>query len=229
MQRAVRALALPPPLPVSYPDLLSPLPNASHYKTNGGQPLTSDMTGFVTVNNYEYCYLSPRILVPPSSLRPQSAGSTSIHRRNSIGTSVRDGILSFHIIAMELEVPLISAPPVAPYMLNVPLPRCLHNSIKFKIHLPSVLTRSAFSNYSSAASYISEEEQWSARTIPALFQRRRQRSTESTENWADQESKSDASSNSVNSFTSKKSSQSDLKPRIIEGKFMRYASWRANV
>ena len=223
MQRAVRALVLPPPLPVSYPDLLSPLPNASHYKANGGQSLTSDMTGFITVNNYEYCYLSPRILVPPSRLRSQSAGSAYTHRRNSIGASVRDGILSFHIVAMELEVPLISTPPKVPYMLNVPLPRCLHNSIKFKIRLPSVLMRSALSNYSSATSNVSEEEQWSARTIPALFQRKRQQSTESTENWADQESKSDASSNSVNSIASRSSSQSDQKPRVIEGKFMRYA------
>ncbi|KAF8335797.1 uncharacterized protein EI90DRAFT_259517 [Cantharellus anzutake] len=222
MQHALRALALPPPLPVSYPDLLSPLPNASHYKTNGGQNLTSDMTGFITVNNYEYCYLSPRILVPPSNLRPQSAGPIYKHRRNSIGVSVRDGILSFHIVAMELEVPLVSTPPAAPYMLNVPLPRCLHNSIKFKIHLPSVLTRSAASDYSSAgSSNVSVEEQWSARTIPALFQRKRQHSTASTENWADQESRSDvSSSNSVNSLMSAGPPRVDQKPRVIEGKFM---------
>ena len=78
----MRALLLPPPLRVSYPDFLSQLPNASHYEANGGQSL---MTGFITVNNCEYCCFSPRILGPSSSVHSQSTGSVYTHQRNSIG------------------------------------------------------------------------------------------------------------------------------------------------
>jgi len=229
LQRAVRALNLSPPLPAEYTDHVTATPVSKSQQKSRAPPLTSlnpAVTGAIIVNNFEFCFHSPRVLLPPPKERLEDTSGTvrGTHRRGSIGASLRDVPLSFHLIALELSVPLASVPPEAPYMLIMSLPRCLHNSLKLRLFAPPSSrggSRSAMSDFSSGISTTStDDERWEVRTIPPLLApaRRRSNSTASQQGWADEEDGS-ASSSSPSSSQQQGSTGSSQGSEVVRGTF----------
>jgi hypothetical protein len=192
------------------------------------------MTGEVIVSNFEYCYHSPRML-PSASGSPTSVPNGTIRgkpRRNSLGANLRDGQLSYHILVMELSVPLASTPPLGPYMINLNLPRCLHNSIKLQLFSPpsSRASRSGMSDFSTVSGS-TDDERWEVRTIPPLLApaRPRNNSVISQESWLEDVDDS-TSSGSVSSSrsrprsSSKGSSGRPTAYEVVKGTFPRSGS-----
>ena len=223
LRRAVRALNLPPPLPEEYHVTATPV-SKSQQKSRAPHSvdLSPEVTGDIVVNNFEFCFHSPRVPFKERSENPGSTVRGAYGMRGSIGASLRDGPMSFHLIALELSVPLASTPPDAPYMLNMTLPRCLHNSLQLQLFAPpSRESRSAMSDFSSGISTAStDDERWEVRTIPPLLApaRKRSNSTASRQGRVDEEdeSESEFSSSSSQHHRSAMASQGS---EVVRGTF----------
>ena len=192
------------------------------------------MTGEIIVTNFEYCYHSPRIFPSPSSpsknLRQTPNGTIrGKSRRNSIGSGLRESTMSYHLLVMELSVPLASTPPAGPYMINLNLPRCLHNSIKLQLFSPSSsrVSRSGMSDFSTFSAS-TDDERWEVRTIPPLLASARPRSgsVASRGSWMDdgEDSGSSGSASSSKSRPRSSSKGSSGRPtayEVVKGTFPR--------
>ncbi|KAF9246346.1 hypothetical protein BU15DRAFT_85132 [Melanogaster broomeanus] len=105
-------------------------------------PLDEKYTGHIIISGYNISYILPKDF-------PPSFGGRDIARRGSV--SERNNM--HFMAAIELWIPYVSRPQKAPYLISIPVPRCLSNNIKFRIYLPTTATTSA-----SMASLSSAEE-----------------------------------------------------------------------
>ncbi|KZV96201.1 hypothetical protein EXIGLDRAFT_733769 [Exidia glandulosa HHB12029] len=152
LKRASRALRLPPESTKSYLDALVTSPGThfsarSSYRhpppTSASPPPALEVihTGSIQVSNYSICFVLPKMWPQVRAesesddflSRASTPSSASRSRRSSVGGSGK----SFRFMAgIEVWVPYLSMPPKSPYLLSIPVPRCLANNLKLKIFPP---------------------------------------------------------------------------------------------
>ncbi|KAI6005783.1 hypothetical protein EDD15DRAFT_2154204 [Pisolithus albus] len=116
-------------------------------------PLDDRYTGHIIVSGYNISYILPKDFPPrfvgdDSALRVSTFSAAKM-RRGSV--SERNNM--HFMAAIDLFVPFASRPPRAPFLISLPLPRCLSNNVKLRIFPPSTANTSA-----SLASLSSAEE-----------------------------------------------------------------------
>ncbi|KAG6854709.1 hypothetical protein C0991_002422 [Blastosporella zonata] len=118
---------------------------------NGGSEnianVDSKYTGHILVSGYHVSYVLPKVFpIRPKNLsETESESYAKTHRRMSIGD--RDSSAQF-MAAIDMMIPFVSNPPRSPYLLSIPVPRCLHNNIKLRI-FPPTATSASFASLSS--------------------------------------------------------------------------------
>ncbi|KAL6301581.1 hypothetical protein BKA93DRAFT_919584 [Sparassis latifolia] len=131
IHKAARALNLPARSPHSY---VSVVDSAS---SSSGAPLEDKYTGHVLVSGYHVSYILPK----------------EFPRRESDSRTRRGTIVAQFMAAIDIWVPFLTRPPFAPFLLSIPVPRCLSNHIKLSIFSPGPASMA-----SSMASLSSVEE-----------------------------------------------------------------------
>ncbi|KAL4077231.1 hypothetical protein V8B97DRAFT_1940399 [Scleroderma yunnanense] len=162
LNSAARALNLPPRSSKSYLSLfgISP-PAASLYSSRPSSsstsapttPLDDKYTGHIIVSGYNIAYILPKDFPPrfvgdESALRVSTFSAAKMRR----GSITERSNLHF-MAAVDLFVPFASRPPRAPFLISIPIPRCLSNNVKLRISPPAPTSTSA-----SVASLSSAEE-----------------------------------------------------------------------
>ncbi|KAH9928157.1 uncharacterized protein B0H18DRAFT_1084589 [Fomitopsis serialis] len=129
LHKAARALNLAARLTTPYvppADLLSSSTNIP--------PLDAKYTGNILVSGYHISYIIPREFPKRERDSRTRRGSNVMH----------------FMAAIDLWVPFLSKPPLAPYLLSLPVPRCLSNHIRLHIFPPGQSTSSSLASLSSA-------------------------------------------------------------------------------
>ncbi|KAH0830735.1 hypothetical protein J3R83DRAFT_2214 [Lanmaoa asiatica] len=116
-------------------------------------PLDEKYTGHIIVSGYNISYILPKEFPPrfnsgDSALRVSTFSATQMRR-----ASVSERNNMHFMAAIELWIPYVLRPPKAPFLIAIPVPRCLSNSIKLRIYPPTTTSTS-----SSMASLSSAEE-----------------------------------------------------------------------
>ncbi|KIJ16973.1 hypothetical protein PAXINDRAFT_39161, partial [Paxillus involutus ATCC 200175] len=116
-------------------------------------PLDERYIGHIIVSGYNISYILPKDFPPrfgaeDTSMRVSTFSATKL-RRGSV--SERNNM--HFMAAIEVWVPYVSRPPRAPFLIALPVPRCLSNSIRLRIYPPTTASTS-----SSMASLSSAEE-----------------------------------------------------------------------
>ncbi|EJD02185.1 uncharacterized protein FOMMEDRAFT_168705 [Fomitiporia mediterranea MF3/22] len=179
LHNAARALNLPARSSKSYLSLFDTTPQNTPGRNgsiNGSAVPTLEerFTGYFLISGYNVCYVLPKefpakykirggtdsesdVLSARGMQRTSSYRSGSSGRRHSIGER---NTMQF-MAGMSLSVPFSSKPPKAPYMLSIPIPRCLSNNIKVRLPSPSSIS-------TSFASLESDEDStgWDVATEP---------------------------------------------------------------
>ncbi|KAI0748562.1 hypothetical protein C8Q80DRAFT_1172509 [Daedaleopsis nitida] len=171
LHKAARALNLPARSPQSYVSMAS-----SSSSSESLPPLDEKYTGQILVSSYHISYILPK----------------EFPRREMDTRSKRPSSVAHFMAAVDIWAPFISQPPHAPYLLSIPVPRCLSNHIRLKIFPPNIPKTS-----SSLASLSSADEDagtWDLTSDPHVTRSPSNRlsRTHSYNNFADDES-SDAS------------------------------------
>lgn len=163
LNSASRALNLPARSPKSYLSLFgvsastasvhSSRSSSSTSTGTASPPLDDRYTGHIIVSGYNISYILPKDFPPrfigdESALRVSTFSAAKM-RRGSV--SERNNM--HFMAAIDLFVPFTSRPPRAPFLISLPLPRCLSNNVKLRIFPPSATNTSA-----SMASLSSAEE-----------------------------------------------------------------------
>ncbi|KZT69808.1 hypothetical protein DAEQUDRAFT_241238 [Daedalea quercina L-15889] len=172
LHKAARALNLAARLPTSY---LSLTGSASSSSTSV-PPLDAKYTGCILVSGYHISYIAPR----------------EFPRKEHDSRTRRNANVMHFMAAVDLWVPFQSKPPFAPYLLSLPVPRCLSNHIRLRISPPGQSTASSYASLSSADE---DGGAWELTSDPSVTrgQSARLSRSHSYNNFADDES-SDASS-----------------------------------
>ncbi|KAI0780629.1 hypothetical protein BD413DRAFT_607898 [Trametes elegans] len=130
LHKAARALNLPARLPQSYIPL-----SASAASSDALPPLDEKYTGQILVSSYHVSYILPK----------------EFPRRESNSRSKRPTTVAQFMAAIDVWVPFLTQPPHAPFLLSIPVPRCLSNQIRLKIFPPNnPKTSSSLASLSSA-------------------------------------------------------------------------------
>ncbi|KAH7889518.1 hypothetical protein F5I97DRAFT_1994999 [Phlebopus sp. FC_14] len=125
--------------------------SAASSGVNDSSALDERYTGHIIVSGYNIAYIlpkdfPPRFGVDDSAMRVSTFSAAQM-RRGSV--SERNNM--HFMAAIDLLVPLISHPPRAPYLISIPVPRCLSNHVKLRIYPPtSTNTSSSMASLSSA-------------------------------------------------------------------------------
>ncbi|KIJ69176.1 hypothetical protein HYDPIDRAFT_24029 [Hydnomerulius pinastri MD-312] len=143
---------LPTPASSTMHSNRTPTSTASSSATNVS-PVDERYIGHIIVSGYNISYILPKDFPPrfgsdDSAMRVSTFSATKM-RRGSI--SERNNM--HFMAAVDLWVPYISRPPRAPFLISIPVPRCLSNNIKLRIYPPATASTS-----SSLASLSSAEE-----------------------------------------------------------------------
>ncbi|KAL1741353.1 hypothetical protein HDZ31DRAFT_45614 [Schizophyllum fasciatum] len=113
-------------------------------------PVDERYTGSIIVTAYHISYVVPKSLPSRSPERSDEDALTPRHsayksRRASIGEKTTINFMA----AIDMWVPYLGRPPRSPYLLSIPVPRCLHNHIKLRI-FPPANTSSSLASLSSS-------------------------------------------------------------------------------
>ncbi|KAG8217685.1 hypothetical protein J3R82DRAFT_5838 [Butyriboletus roseoflavus] len=162
LNNAARALHLPSlsqksylavfgvPTPAS-PTVHSSRTSSSTIPSPNTPPLDEKYTGHIIVSGYNISYILPREFPPrfnagDSALRVSTFSATQMRR-----PSVSERNNMHFMAAIELWIPYASRPSKAPFLISIPVPRCLSNSIKLRIYPPTTTsTSSSMASLSSA-------------------------------------------------------------------------------
>ncbi|PIL24265.1 hypothetical protein GSI_14018 [Ganoderma sinense ZZ0214-1] len=171
LPKAARALNLPARLSQTYAS-----PTASTSSSEEVPKLEEKYTGQISVSAYYVSYILPK----------------EFPRRETDPRSKRPSSIAQFMAAIDMWVPFISQPPHAPYLLSVPVPRCLSNHIKLKIFPPH--TSKPSSSLASLSSADEDASSWDLTSDPHVTRTPSARlsRSHSYNNFADDES-SDAS------------------------------------
>ncbi|KAI0362449.1 hypothetical protein OH77DRAFT_1467190 [Trametes cingulata] len=172
LHKAARALNLPARSAQTYVPL-----TASTTSSDSLPPLDEKYTGQILVSSYHVSYILPK----------------DFPRREVDSRSRRPSTTAQFMAAIDLWVPFLTQPPHAPFLLSIPVPRCLSNQIRLKIFPPNTPKRTS----SSLASLSSADEDagtWDLTSDPHVTRSASARlsRSHSYNNFADDES-SDAS------------------------------------
>ncbi|KAG6334739.1 hypothetical protein ID866_4357 [Astraeus odoratus] len=163
LHSAARALNLPARSSTSYlavfgastpaASMHSSRSSSASSNTAAATPLDDRYTGKILVSGYNIAFVLPRDFPPrfvgeESALRVSTFSAAKM-RRSSISER---GSMHF-MAAIHLLVPFTSRPPRAPFLISIPLPRCLSNNVRLHIFPPTQTSTSA-----SVASLSSAEE-----------------------------------------------------------------------
>ncbi|EMD38223.1 hypothetical protein CERSUDRAFT_113378 [Gelatoporia subvermispora B] len=142
--KAVRALNLPARTSQSFPYRSDPTSSS----TGDGYVLDERYTGHISVTRYQVSYVLPKEF-------PRRDAETR-RRRTSPTAQFMAGI--------EIFVPFLSRPPLAPFLLSIPVPRCLSNYVKLRIFHPQ--TSSMTSSLASLSSTDEDIGSWDLTSDP---------------------------------------------------------------
>ncbi|KAG1778480.1 hypothetical protein EV702DRAFT_1044377 [Suillus placidus] len=140
-------------LPTSSASVMSPASRASSSTSTSHTaipPLDDKYTGHILVSGYNISYVLPKEFPPrfgeDSAIRVSTFSAAKM-RRGSVGERN-----NMHFMAgLDLWVPYVCRPPKAPFLISIPIPRCLSNNVKIRIFPPnSTTTSSSFASLSSA-------------------------------------------------------------------------------
>ncbi|KAI1794647.1 hypothetical protein LXA43DRAFT_940530 [Ganoderma leucocontextum] len=176
LPKAARALNLPTRLSQTYVSFV-----ASTSSSPDDIPKLDDKyTGQISVSAYHVSYILPK----------------EFPRRETDPRSKRPSTIAQFMAAIDMWVPFISQPPHAPYLLSIPVPRCLSNHIKLKIFPPNMPKPS--SSLASLSSADEDASSWDLTSDPHVTRSASARlsRSHSYNNFADDES-SDASTTSA--------------------------------
>ncbi|KAI6028572.1 hypothetical protein F5J12DRAFT_763443 [Pisolithus orientalis] len=163
LNNAARALNLPARSSKSYLSLFgvsvsttsvhSSRSSSSTSTSTSSPPLDDRYTGHIIVSGYNISYILPKDFPPrfvgdDSALRVSTFSAVKMRRG-----SVSERSNMHFMAAIDLFVPFTSRPPQAPFLISLPLPRCLSNNVKLRIFPASTTNMSA-----SMASLSSAEE-----------------------------------------------------------------------
>ncbi|KAI0306721.1 hypothetical protein B0F90DRAFT_1623665 [Multifurca ochricompacta] len=205
LHNAARALNLPARSPHSYLTLFDQQPNLSSRLISSPSPssdadvlpLEEKYTGHILVSGYQVSFVLPTELPPLFKLgsRLDNAGDytplpTKLRgRRGSI--SEKNALLFMAGISM--MVPYLARPQRAPWLLSIPTPRCLSNTLKLRIFPPDSSTASSFQSLSSGEGD-SDSPSWDMTADPHVTRTANpRRSTYQYQHFADDESSDSAS------------------------------------
>ncbi|KIY42922.1 hypothetical protein FISHEDRAFT_78984 [Fistulina hepatica ATCC 64428] len=150
LHSAARALALPPRSTTTYHTAYGLSPPQASSRSNGASSsrvshlAEEKYTGQIVVSSYHICYIVPTIF-PPRSENSEDTFVRTKSRRASLGGDKNN--MQF-MAAISAWVPYATKPPRYPFLLSIPIPRCLHNSAKIRI-FPPESTSSSFASLSS--------------------------------------------------------------------------------
>ncbi|TFY62946.1 hypothetical protein EVJ58_g3533 [Rhodofomes roseus] len=130
LHKAARALNLAARLPTPYVSYSGNLSSSSTTIL----PLDAKYTGSILVSGYHISYIVPR----------------EFPRREQESRTRRGSNVMHFMAAIDLWVPFLSKPPLAPYLLAIPVPRCLSNQVRLHIFPPNQSTASSYASLSSA-------------------------------------------------------------------------------
>ncbi|KZV65413.1 hypothetical protein PENSPDRAFT_638385 [Peniophora sp. CONT] len=159
LHNAARALNLPARLQQSYTSIFeSKLGNSSRYaygSTGGNDPdrLDKKYTGEIIVSGFNVSFAVPRELPPRSRAvngddLPTPTAKERSRRRSSFGAE--KNVVQF-MAGISMVVPYTSRPPRAPWLVCIPTPRCLSNTLKLRIFSPPS-TNNVSNSYQSLSS-----------------------------------------------------------------------------
>ncbi|KAG9018149.1 hypothetical protein FRB90_012112 [Tulasnella sp. 427] len=105
---------------------------------NTSTGLGSNSLGSITVQNRNFAFLTPRYGLRMAEGGDRYSDGTVSEgrgsaRRKSFSATTPNGRASSKyrcIIAMELSVPIVNMPDISPYMLSMPVPKCLDNKVR---------------------------------------------------------------------------------------------------
>lgn len=170
LHRAARALNLP----ARSSSMYVPTPDSMSSSSASIPPLDNNYTGHILVSGYHVSYVLPR----------------EFPRREHESRSRRGASVMQFMASVDIWVPFLSSPPQAPYLLSIPVPRCLSNHIKLRIFPPNPSAASSMASISSADE---EGGAWELTSDPHVTRNTARLSrSHSYNNFADDES-SDAS------------------------------------
>ncbi|KAK7038082.1 hypothetical protein R3P38DRAFT_2904327 [Favolaschia claudopus] len=158
--------------------------NGSSANRSATPPVDSKYTGHILISNYHISYILPKVF--PARYQDSdtySSRSSSSLRRSSV---IERNTVQF-MAAIDMFVPYASRPPRSPYLVSIPIPRCLHNNIRLRIFPPS-----ASSSLASLSSADEDAGSWDLTSDPhvtrAASSRQSRSGTYSYGNIADDES-----------------------------------------
>ncbi|RDX56450.1 hypothetical protein OH76DRAFT_1509070 [Lentinus brumalis] len=171
LHKAAHALNLPTRSP--HPYISS---SSSSSSSESPQRLDDKYTGQILVSSYHVSYILPK----------------EFPRRELDARGKRPSKVAHFMAAIELWAPFVCQPPHAPYLLSIPVPRCLSNHIRLKIFPPN--TQKTSSSMASLSSADEDAGTWDLTSDPHVTRSTSTRlgRTHSYNNFADDES-SDAS------------------------------------
>ncbi|KAH9060011.1 hypothetical protein EDB87DRAFT_1618001 [Lactarius vividus] len=205
LHNAARALNLPARSPHSYLTLFDQRPNVStrlvsspSISSDADVPsLDEKYTGHILVSGYQVSFVLPSELPPLSKLggRSDSGGDytplpTKLRgRRNSVSEK---SVLLF-VAGISMVVPYLTHPQRAPWLLSIPTPRCLSNTLKLRIFPPESTAASSFQSLSSGEGD-SDSPSWDMTADPHVTRMANsRRSAYHYQHFADDESSDSAS------------------------------------
>lgn len=205
LHNAARALNLPARSPHSYLTLFDHRPNVSTHLVSSPSistdadvpPLEEKYTGHILVSGYQVSFVLPSELPPLPKLsgKLDSGGDytplpTKLRgRRNSVSEK---SVLLF-MAGISMVVPYLTHPQRAPWLLSIPTPRCLSNTLKLRIFPPESTAASSFQSLSSGEGD-SDSPSWDMTADPHVTRMANpRRSAYQYQHFADDESSDSAS------------------------------------
>ncbi|KDQ33369.1 hypothetical protein PLEOSDRAFT_1073634 [Pleurotus ostreatus PC15] len=186
LHKAAKLLNLPAPSSVPYQSVFGSLrsdapsmsrPTASSLgNSDDAAPLDVNYTGHVLVSGYQVCYILPKEFPPLQEHGGHSSRTPYKNRRSSLGEK---HVLQF-MAAIEMYIPYTSMPPRNPYLLSIPTPRCLQNSIKFR-----VISNKPVSASMASLSSVEEDVGWDFSADPIISPRKNSRLSRTESHYTD--------------------------------------------
>ncbi|KAF4576640.1 hypothetical protein EYR36_000764 [Pleurotus pulmonarius] len=186
LHKAAKLLNLPAPSSVSYqsafgslrgdaPSMSRPIAS-SLSNSDDAAPLDVTYTGHILVSGYQVCYILPKEFPPFQEHGGHSSRTPYKNRRSSVGDK---HVLQF-MAAIEMYIPYTSMPPRNPYLLSIPTPRCLQNSIKFR-----VISNKPVSASMASLSSVEEDVGWDFSADPIISPRKNSRLSRTESHYTD--------------------------------------------
>ncbi|KAH6918434.1 hypothetical protein BKA70DRAFT_1247191 [Coprinopsis sp. MPI-PUGE-AT-0042] len=126
-------------------------------------PVDEYYSGHILVSGYHISYVLPKSF-PGHNDYDDGGYSRPSSSRHSRRMSIGERNTAQFMAAVDMWVPYVSRPPRSPYLLSIPIPRCLHNQIRLRIFPPNPPSNS----YASLSSIDDEGGSWDLTADPPV-------------------------------------------------------------